>query len=92
MAFDVFGNLNKRQCWTDDIIKKDDEIMLVNSNCEFEFDTKLAVFQSDLMRCYICKLELLETDYNQFIPDKSNNGGAYAYATARVVEVLEETY
>ena len=92
MAGDVFGNLEHYHCWTDDKITVSDEVTLVNSNCEFEYDNKLAKFEPNLMKCYICKLELLETDYTDFVPDKSNNGDAYAFATCKVVKVLEETY
>lgn len=96
MANDVFGNLNRFEAWTDEKINEGDFICMVNSNCEFEFDNKTGTFgnskENCLMYCFVCRLELWDTDYSGFIPDKSNNGGAYAFATAKVVKVLEETY
>ena len=91
-AGDVFGNLENYHCWTDDKITAGDEVTITNSNCEFEFDNKQGVFEQDLMKCYICRLELLETNYSNFVPDKSNNGGKYAFATCKVVEVYDKSY
>ena len=93
LANDIFGGLNRRVISTDaESIKVGDEITLVNANCEFEFDNYFGVFANDLYFYYIVDLELISTDYSDFVPDKSNNGGKYAYATCKVVKVYEKTY
>lgn len=96
MAHDIFGNFDEFPAWTDETIKAGDFICLVNSNCEFEFDNRTGSFTgknfNSLMRCFVCKLELTDVDYSKFVPEKSNNGGCYAFATAKVLKVIEETY
>ena len=93
MVEDVFGNLQDYNLATDEeIVKTGDFVTLVNNNCEFEFDNVRAVFEDNLLYIFNVKLELLEVDYSEFEPDKSNNGGKYAFATCRVVEVYERSY
>ena len=93
MVEDVFGNLQDYNLATDEeIVKTGDFVTLVNNNCEFEFDNVRAVFEDNLLYIFNVKLELLEVDYSNFEPDKSNNGGKYAFATCRVVEVYERSY
>ena len=93
MATDIFGNLKKTVISTDaENIRAGDEITLVNNNCEFEFDNVFGVFSNDLYFKYIVDLELISTDYSEFVPDKSNNGGCYAYCTCKVVKVYEKSY
>ena len=93
---DIFGNLNEYYCWTDSTITAGDVVTITNSNCEFEFDNATASFgghgTNELMKCYICKLDIIEADYSNYVPEKSNNGGCYAFAECRVVEVLKLTY
>lgn len=93
MAEDIFGNFKDMNITTDEeIVQKGDFVTLTNSNCEFEFDNIRAVFEDNLLYIFNVKLELLEVDYSEFEPDKSNNGGKYAFATCRVVEVYERSY
>lgn len=93
MATDIFGNLHKTIISTDaEAVRVGDEITLVNSNCEFEFDNVFGVFSNDLYFKYIVDLEIVNVDYSEFVPDKSNNGGCYAYATAKVTKVYEKSY
>ena len=93
MVEDVFGNLQDYNLATDEeIVKTGDFVTLVNNNCEFEFDNIRGVFEDNLLYIFNVKLELLDVDYSEFEPDKSNNGGKYAFATCRVVEVYERSY
>ena len=93
MAEDVFGNLKGYHITTDaETVRVGDTVTLVNNNCEFEFDNIFGVFNTDLYFVYIADLELVGVDYSEFVPDKSNNDGCYAYATAKVVKVYEKSY
>ena len=92
-AEEIFGNFNDMNIATDEeFIKKGDYITLVNKNCEFEFDSVRGVFEDNLLYFFNVRLELLEVDYSNFEPDKSNNGGKYAFAECRVVKVYKRTY
>ena len=93
MATDIFGDLHKYIISTDaEEIGVGDEVTVVNSNCEFEFDNYFGVFSNNLYYRYIVDLEIVSVDYSEFVPDKSNNGGCYAYATCNVVKVYEKSY
>lgn len=69
-------------------LERGDKIYLINSNCEFTYDSTTGGFcnLSDVEE-YIVEVEILEEDLSEYRPEKSNNGGCYAYATATVVEV-----
>ena len=89
----IFGDLSRKTIWTDDPILMTDEIVtIVNSNCEFEYDAVKAAFVNDLMYAYIVELELLETDLSNYVPEKSNNGGCYAFAECKVKKIIEKGY
>lgn len=89
----IFGDLSRKTIWTDDPILMTDEIITItNSNCEFEFDAVKGAFVNDLMYAYIVELELLETDLSNYVPDKSNNGGCYAFAECKVKKIIEKGY
>ena len=93
MAEDIFGNFRDMNITTDEeFIKKGDFITLTNSNCEFEFDNVRAVFENDLLYVFNVRLKLLDVDYSNFEPDKSNNGGKYAFATCEVEAVYDRSY
>lgn len=98
MRFDetLFGPLEKHQVWTDEeTLNPGDTVYLVNTNCEFPYDNVTGNFEKhshDLMYCFICDLKITETDLTGYEPEKSNNGGCYAFATAEVLEVYEKTY
>lgn len=91
---ELFGDMEKHQVWTDEeTLNEGQEIQLVNSNCEFNFDNVTGQFENeDLMYCFICDLEIIDTYLDEYIPDKSNNGGCYAFATAKVLKIYEKTY
>lgn len=90
---DVFGKLTGRWICTDaESVNAGDEVTLVNSNCEFEFDNVFGVFQTDLLHYFLVDLELVKTDYTNYKRSKSNNGGCYAYATCKVVKVYDKSY
>ena len=93
LAEDIFGTMNKRLITTDeDELNKGDKITLINNNCEFEFDNVRGVFEENLLYYYRVDLKLLSVDYSAFEPEKSNNGGAYAFAEAEVLRVWEKSY
>lgn len=91
---DIFGNLKEYHIWSDESnLKENDTVTIVNNNCEFPYDNITGAFtKHDLMYCYVCKLELLKTDLSEYIPEKSNNGGAYAYAECQVERIIEKSY
>lgn len=90
---DIFGDMKKYHVTTDaETLKVGDEVTITNNNCEFEFDNVFGVFQTDLFFVYIADLEIVKVDYSEFEPDKSNNGGKYAYATCKVVKVYDKSY
>ena len=93
-AIEVFGDFREKFIICSDmpILNPGDEVTLVNSNCGFEFDNITGTFNKDLYYYYIVDLELLETDYSNYEVNKSTNGGAYAYATCKVMKVHEKTY
>lgn len=89
----VFGDLSRKTIWTDDpVIMTDEIVTIVNSNCEFEFDAVKGAFVNDLMYAFIVELELLETDLSEYVPEKSNNGGKYAFAECKVKKIIERGY
>lgn len=96
MKFDetIFGNMDEYPVWSDEEdLKEGDHVTLVNANCEFTYDNINAAFtQEELLYCYICELEILDTDLSEYKVEKSNNGGCYAFAECRVKKVLSKTY
>ena len=40
----------------------------------------------------VCELEIIETDLTEYRPEKSNNGGAYAFAECGVNKIIEKSY
>lgn len=68
------------------------ECYIVNNNCEFEYDNITGNFQKDLMYYIICDLEFVESDLSEYEPSKSNNGGAYAFATCRIKKIKDINY
>ena len=91
---ELFGDLKEYHVWSDTPeLNPEDHVTIVNSNCEFTYDNITGTFENhDLMYCYICELEIIETDLSQYEVSKSNNGGAYAFAECKVTRVLEKTY
>ena len=89
---EIFGTMDSYILSTDtepQEIKEGDTVYLVNSNCEFEYDNIKGDFQKDLMYYIICDLELIESDLTGYEPSKSNNGGAYAFATCKIKKIKE---
>ena len=94
---ELFGNLQEYPVWSDEgNLQEGDHVTVVNTLCEFEFDNITGTFHShgghDLMYCYVCDLELIETDLSGYVPSKSRNGGGYAFAECRVKRIIEKTY
>lgn len=93
-AIEVFGDFRKRFtiATDEDILTTGEYVCLVNSNCEMEFDNVRGVFENNLLYYFIVDLELQDADYSQYVPEKSNNGGAYAFMTAKVLKVHRKSY
>ena len=92
-AVEVFGDLNHYQLATDEeMLEVGDEVTITNANCEFEFDNVKGCFEDNLYYYFIADLELVDTDYSNYDVNKSNNGGAYAFATCRVKKIHQKTY
>ena len=91
---ELFGDLKQYEVWSDtEELKPNDTVMLVNKNCEFVYDNITGTFENhDLMYCHICELEILETDLSYYVPERSTNGGAYAFAECRVVKIIDKSY
>lgn len=93
----IFGRVHGNRIygyhvWTDEEVKEGDTVTIVNSNCEFEYDNAVGRFENNLLYCFICDLEIIDVDLTDYIPDKSNNGGAYAFADCKVLKVYEKSY
>lgn len=90
----IFGDLQGRIIWSNDSILLTDEIVsITNSNCEMPFDNISGQFVSEPPYfCFKVDLEMVEYDTSNYIPEKSNNGGCYAFADCRVIRIIEEGY
>lgn len=92
---EIFGDMNNYVLATDtdpQEVKVGDEVHLVNTNVEFEYDNITGNFQQNLMYYIICDLEFVESDLSEYEPSKSNNGGCYAYATAIIKKIKNIEY
>lgn len=92
---EIFGDMVDYQLWTDvepEEVKDGDTVYLTNSNCEFSYDNIKGTFEENLLYCIVCDLEFKESDLKEYIPNKSNNGGAYAYGTAIIKKIKNITY
>lgn len=67
-------------------IKTGDLIYLTTS--DFEWDCVYGCFINNLRGSIDVRVEILNEDLSEYVPGKHSDGGCYAYATARVVEVL----
>ena len=93
-AVELFGDFRKRFiiATDEDSLNVGDVITLVNSNCQFEYDSIRGCFGQNLLYYFIVDLELKDVDYSSYVPEKSNNGGAYAFMTAKVLKVHKKSY
>ena len=67
--------------------QKEDIIEITNTNCEFDFDSYLGRFSNDNLKSFEVELEIIDQDLSNYIDNKSNNGGAYAFALARIKNI-----
>ena len=90
----IFGDLSEKIVWSNDsILMTDDIITITNNNCEFDFDSISGEFLTEpAYFCFKVELEILKVDTSNYVPEKSNNGGCYAFAQCKVVKILEEGY
>ena len=72
--------------WSNSDVKIGDEVELTTS--ELDFDCVEGIFEPTL-RCFTIEAKIVEEDLSSYIPEHSCNGGAYGYATAKVLEVEE---
>lgn len=64
-----------------------DEIELTTS--KFDYDVVEERFNNNLEHCYIVVVEIVDEDLTNYEWERSRYGGAYGYATAKVLEVEE---
>ena len=65
-------------------------IQLVNSNCEFSYDSFYGCFSNDNnLKTYEVKVVITNEDLSNYQVEKSNNGGNYAFATGVITEITE---
>lgn len=69
-------------------IKPGDIIYLTTS--EFMYDCVCGVFMKDIRKSARVKVEIMNEDLSEYVPGKHITGGCYAYAAAKVIEVLGE--
>ena len=55
----------------------------------FEYDCFYGCFMNGIKRRARVRVEILNEDLSEYVPEKSRDGGCYAYAAAKIVEVLE---
>lgn len=93
-AKEVFGVFDKKVIIITDELELEEgtTVVLTNSNCEFSFDNVRGVFADNLSYYFVVDLELVEADYSEYNPSKSNNGGAYAYGKFKVLKIWEKSY
>ena len=90
----IFGDLDNyviRTNYPEEIVEGK-RISIVNPNCEFEFDSITHVFDKNIYYAFIVELKLLNVNVNGYVPDKSDNGGHYAFADAEIIEIKERGY
>ena len=89
----VFGDLSRKTIWTDDpLLEPGQTVRITSSICEWEYDSIQKKFNKKLMYAFIVDLELLKMDLSDYVPERSNNGGCYAFADCRVKKIIEKGY
>ena len=74
-----------------DAVKIGETIRFPNTNCEHEYDC----IDQEFKWCtyaFIVSVEIIDVDCKEYIPEKSNNGGHYAFADAVITKVHESAY
>ena len=72
--------------WSNEEIQVGDTVELTTA--EMDFDAKTGYFEST-HRCFDISAEILSEDLSEYVPERSNNGGRYGYAMAKVIDVVE---
>lgn len=72
--------------WSNEEIQVGDTVELTTA--EMDFDAKTGYFEST-HRCFDISAEILSEDLSEYVPERSNNGGRYGYAIAKVIDVVE---
>lgn len=89
----VFGDLKERVIWSNNpLLSVGDIVLITNSNCEFDYDSIDWAFVENPIYTFVVNLELIDTDFSNYEVEKSNNGGKYAFASCRVLEIIEGGY
>lgn len=93
-AVELFGDFRKRFviATDEDSLNVGDVITLVNSNCQFEYDSIRGCFGQNLLYYFVVDLALIDVDSSDYVKEKSNDGGCYAYGKFRVLKVHMKTY
>ena len=73
--------------WTNSNITVGDKIELTTA--KFDYDVVEERFDNNLKRCYDVVVEIINEDLTNYEWERSRYGGAYGYATAKVLEIKE---
>lgn len=76
--------------WAENIkqLKPGDTIYLTTS--AFEYDCMCGCFMKDIRSHATVKVEILHEDLSEYVPEKSCTGGAYGFAAAKVLKILDD--
>ena len=76
--------------WAENIseLKPGDTIYLTTS--DFMYDCMCGCFMNDIRGHADVDVVILSEDLSEYVPEKSSTGGAYAYAAARVLKILDD--
>lgn len=69
-----------------DQLKPGDIIYLTSS--ELDYDCIYGCFINNLRKHRDVEVEIIYEDLSEYEPEKSRNGGCYAYASAKVLEII----
>lgn len=67
-------------------LKEGDKIHITTS--EFPYDCRRGCFMNQLNHCAKIEAKVLHEDLSEYVPEKSTNGGCYAYALLEVIKIL----
>lgn len=71
-----------------DQLKKGDTIYLTTS--DLEYDCIYGCFMTNLRKHKKVEVEIIYEDLSEYVPEKSRTGGCYAYASAKVIDIIGE--
>lgn len=69
-----------------DQLKPGDIIYLTSS--ELDYDCIYGCFMNNLRKHRDVEVEIIYEDLSEYVPEKGRNGGCYAYASAKVIDII----